>query len=134
MRRHADDASGTAEWDVSGTTPGEERAVAAPEEHDASSQANGADSDVDGYRHTQHEPVRAEVRGEVGPLIEGLHDLFERDRGVASQGSSARCGICYLHFPHADLIYREEEGFYVCPSCMKALGHAQLFMIRRQQK
>jgi hypothetical protein len=132
MRRHGDDAASTPAWDGSGTIP--ERAVAAPEEHDASSQASGSESDLDGYRHTQHEPVRAEVRGEVGPLIEALHDLFERDRGVASQGSSSRCGICYLHFSHAELIYREDEGFYVCASCMKALGHAQLFMVRRQQK
>jgi hypothetical protein len=92
------------------------------------------DSDYDGYHHTEHEPIRPEVRGEVGPLIEALHEIFERDRGVASQGASARCGICYLHFPLAELMYRDDEGFYVCSSCTKALGHTQVFMVRKQQK
>jgi hypothetical protein len=80
------------------------------------------------------EPLRAEARGEVAPLIDELHAVFERDRAVASQGSSARCGICYLHFPHADLSYREAEGFYVCAPCTQSLGDSQVMMIRRQQR
>lgn len=86
----------------------------------------GADS-------TPREPFRPESRGEVGSLIDSLHELFAQDRTVASQGDSARCGICYLHFPLAALEYREAEGFYVCAACRRALGHNPLMMIRRQQ-
>jgi hypothetical protein len=82
----------------------------------------------------EREPVRAEARGDVGPLIDDLHAVFERDRAVASQGSNARCGICYLHFAHADLSYRETEGFYVCAQCSQSLGNTQVMMIRRQQR
>ncbi|HEY7342443.1 MAG TPA: hypothetical protein VH591_16330 [Ktedonobacterales bacterium] len=82
---------------------------------------------------TPREPFRPESRGEVGSLIDSLHDLFVQDRAVASQGESARCGICYLHFPLAALEYREAEGFYVCAACKRALGHNPLMMIRRQQ-
>ncbi len=81
----------------------------------------------------EHAPFLPGVRGDVGPLIEALHEIFERDRAIASQGSSTRCGICYLHFSRADLAYREAEGFYACPSCAQALGSAALNMIRRQQ-
>jgi len=86
----------------------------------------GADS-------TPREPFRPESRGEVGSLIDSLHEIFAQDRAVASQGESARCGICYLHFPLAALEYREAEGFYVCAGCKRALGHNPLMMIRRQQ-
>lgn len=82
----------------------------------------------------EREPLRAEARGEVGPLIDDLHAVFEHDRAVASQGSNARCGICYLHFTHSDLLYREAEGFYVCDQCSQSLGASQVMMIRRQQK
>lgn len=82
---------------------------------------------------TPHEPFRTESRGEVGELIDTLHELFAQDRAMASQGSSARCGICYLHFPLSALEYREAEGFYVCAGCKRALGHNPLMMIRRQQ-
>lgn len=78
--------------------------------------------------------VRPEVRGEWGPLIDSLRDLFAHDRAVASTGSSARCGLCYLHHPLADLEYREEEGYYVCASCKGALGSSRLPMVRRQQR
>lgn len=80
------------------------------------------------------EPLRAEARGDVGALIDELHAVFEHDRAVASQGSNARCGICYLHFAHADLAYREAEGFYVCAQCSQSLGNGQVMMIRRQQR
>jgi hypothetical protein len=81
-----------------------------------------------------HEEVgNRDVRGEIGQLIDSLHELFERDRGIASQSDTTRCGICYLHFYAAELRYREEEGFYVCPSCDRALAHSRLVMIRRQQ-
>lgn len=86
-----------------------------------------------GTDSTPREPFRPESRGEVGSLIDSLHELFSQDRAVASQGDSARCGICYLHFPLTSLEYREAEGFYVCATCKRALGHNQLMMIRRQQ-
>jgi hypothetical protein len=74
-----------------------------------------------------------DVRGDIGQLIDSLHALFERDRGIASQSDTTRCGICYLHFHAAELHYREEEGFYVCPSCARALAQSRLMMVRRQQ-
>jgi hypothetical protein len=82
----------------------------------------------------EREPLRPEARADVGALIDSLRGIFERDRAVASQGDSARCGICYLHFSRAELVYREAEGFYVCSECMRSLGPAQVFMVRRQQK
>lgn len=82
----------------------------------------------------EREPWRPEVRADVGPLIDSLRGVFERDREVASHGDSARCGICYLHFSRANLVYREAEGFYVCSECMRSLGSTQVFMVRRQQK
>ncbi len=78
--------------------------------------------------------VRPEVRGDVGPLIDSLHALFEHDRAVASQTGATRCGICYLHFAAADMSYRQSEGFYVCEECARALGPNQVFMVRRQQR
>jgi hypothetical protein len=86
-----------------------------------------------GVDATPREPSRPESRGEVGSLIDSLHELFAQDRAVASEGNSARCGICYLHFPLTALEYREAEGFYVCAGCKRALGHNPLMMIRRQQ-
>jgi hypothetical protein len=77
---------------------------------------------------------RRDVRGDVGSLIDSLREVFERDRSVASQGGTARCGICYLHFPVAELDYRAEEGFYVCAPCAQRLGATRLPMIRRQQR
>ena len=67
-------------------------------------------------------------------LIESLHQQFEQDRALASQTGSARCGICYLYHRQTDLLYREEEGFYVCKSCQKALGNTRVMMLRRQQR
>jgi hypothetical protein len=86
-----------------------------------------------GVESPPREPFRPESRGEVGSLIDSLHELFAQDRAVASQGDSARCGICYLHFPLAALEYRQAEGFFVCAACKRALGHNPLMMIRRQQ-
>ncbi|HET8908903.1 MAG TPA: hypothetical protein VFN11_18245 [Ktedonobacterales bacterium] len=82
---------------------------------------------------TPHSPYRPEARGEVGALIDVLHELFAHDRTVASRGDSTRCGICYLHFPLNTLEYREAEGFFVCEACKRSLGHQQVTMIRRQQ-
>lgn len=82
----------------------------------------------------EHEPLHPEVRGEVGPLIDSLHEVFVQDRTVASQGGTTRCGLCYLHFPIAELEYRDEEGYYVCERCARALGRARLPMVRRQQR
>lgn len=79
------------------------------------------------------EPFRPESRGEVGSLIDSLHEMFAQDRSVASRSDSARCGICYLHFPLTSLEYREAEGFFVCADCKRALGHQHVMMIRRQQ-
>jgi hypothetical protein len=67
-------------------------------------------------------------------LIASLKELFAQDRQVASQPDSARCGICYLYFTASDLYYREEEGFYVCKGCERALGKTAVPMLRRQQK
>jgi hypothetical protein len=77
---------------------------------------------------------RGDVRGSVGALIDSLHEVFARDRALASQGSVARCGVCYLHFPTEELTYREDDGFYVCESCAHALGLARVPMVRRQQR
>ncbi len=81
-----------------------------------------------------HVPGTVDVRGDVGPLIDDLHALFERDRVMASQGNTARCGVCYFHFAISDLVYRDAEGFYVCPGCERALGQARMVMLRRQQR
>ncbi len=70
---------------------------------------------------------------EFDQLIQSLHELFERDRQMASQQDTTRCGICYLYFAVNDLSYRE-EGFYVCPACEHALGRQQITMLRKQQK
>jgi hypothetical protein len=75
-----------------------------------------------------------DVRGDIGELIDSLHAAFERDRGIASQGDSARCGICYQHYFLSELQYREEEGYYVCASCARALSHTRIQMVRRQQR
>ena len=66
-------------------------------------------------------------------MIESLHDLFERDRQVASQPDSTRCGLCYLHFPVAELHYRD-EGFYICLGCAHSLGNHRVSMLRKQQR
>ena len=67
-------------------------------------------------------------------MINSLRDLFAQDRQVASQQDSKRCGICYLHFNPNELLYREEEGFYVCSGCERSLGKYTLPMVRQQQK
>ena len=67
-------------------------------------------------------------------LISSLRGLFAQDRQIAGQQDSTRCGICYLHFAVSELHYREEEGFYVCTNCERALGKQVLPMVRRQQK
>lgn len=77
---------------------------------------------------------RGDVRGDVGPLIDALHEVFVHDRAVSSQGGSTRCGICYLHFPFSELEYREAEGYYVCAGCKRALGPARLPMVRKQRR
>jgi hypothetical protein len=59
--------------------------------------------------------------------------VFEHDRQTASQSDATRCGICYLHFPVSELVYRE-EGFYLCEGCNHALGKQVAPMLRRQQK
>ncbi len=38
------------------------------------------------------------------------------------------------HFSVSSLVYREEEGFYVCKNCERTLGKQKLPMLRRQQK
>ena len=77
---------------------------------------------------------RPDVRGAVGDLIDSLHEIFTRDRAIASQGGISRCGICYLHYPLGELVYHESEGFYVCQTCERALGGARVNMVRRQQR
>jgi hypothetical protein len=67
-------------------------------------------------------------------MLVSLHELFEHDRQVASQPDSTRCGICYLHFSVNELHYRDEEGFYVCSGCERAVGKQAIPMLRQQQK
>jgi hypothetical protein len=96
---------------------------------------DSADTDAaDDEAFVRLQSPRHDVRGDVGSLIDSLREVFERDRAVASQGGTARCGICYLHFPLAELDYRAEEGFYVCAPCAQRLGTTHLPMIRRQQR
>ena len=78
--------------------------------------------------------VKPPPRDDVGKLIDALHAIFEQDRAIASQGSSQRCGVCFLHYPAEQLEYREGEGFYVCPACKRSLGNGPLMMVRRQQR
>lgn len=66
-------------------------------------------------------------------MIESLRDLFAHDRQAASQPEVTRCGLCYLHFPIAELHYRD-EGFYICPSCTRSLGDNRVSMLREQQR
>jgi hypothetical protein len=70
---------------------------------------------------------------EFNQMIESLRALFEHDRQIASQPDSTRCGMCYLHFPVAELHYRD-EGFYICPSCAHSLGNYRVSMLRKQQQ
>jgi hypothetical protein len=75
-----------------------------------------------------------QARIDLGHLIESLHQQFEQDRALASQAGTARCGICYLYYRQTDLLYREEEGFYICQRCQRALGNGRIKMVRRQQR
>lgn len=111
-------------------------------EHDAlppssygMSHTGAGDTDDEDAEYVVHErrPQR-DVRGDVGTLIDSLHDLFSQDRTIASQGNATRCGICYLHYSLSELEYREAEGYYVCADCKRALGSTQLVMVRRQQR
>lgn len=86
-------------------------------------------------------PLTSQVSGrsyagafDFDEMLASLHDLFARDRQIASQQDSKRCGICYLHYTPGELHYREEEGFYVCAGCEHALGKQTLPMLRQQQK
>lgn len=97
-----------------------------------SSSAQPAENEDEGG--SPYSGPREDVRGPVGELIDALHDLFSRDRAIASQGSSSRCGICYFHFPLGELVFREAEGFYVCQACERALGGSRVPMARRQQR
>ena len=67
-------------------------------------------------------------------MLISLHELFEHDRQIASQQDARRCGICYLHFLVSELHYRDDEGFYVCVGCERAIGKHMVPMLRRQQK
>jgi hypothetical protein len=71
---------------------------------------------------------------DLSQLIESLRQQFEQDRSLASQPGTARCGVCYLYYRQADLLYREEEGFYICQRCQRALGNGRIKMVRRQQR
>jgi hypothetical protein len=73
-------------------------------------------------------------RMDLTHLIESLRQQFEQDRALASQPGTARCGICYFYYRQTDLFYREEEGFYICQRCQRALGNGRIKMIRRQQR
>jgi hypothetical protein len=99
-------------------------------QHGGASDADDEDAD---YIAHEHRALR-DVRGDIGQLIDSLHELFAQDRSIASQGNATRCGICYLHYPLSELEYREVEGYYVCFTCRRALGSTPLMMLRRQQK
>jgi len=71
---------------------------------------------------------------ELDKLIASLKELFAQDRQTASQQDSTRCGICYMHYSVSELCYRDEEGFYVCKGCERALSKTNIPMLRRQQK
>jgi hypothetical protein len=94
------------------------------------------------FNGTGAQPAANNGRGHSGypgnfdfdEMIASLRELFAHDRQVASQAENKRCGICYLYYTPAELTYREEEGFYICSSCMRTLGKQNLPMIRRQQK
>ncbi len=106
-----------------------ERAERAPAVSPVSEPQNASEDDGPDYTGP-----RSDVRGSVAELIDSLHEVFERDRNIASQGGVARCGVCYLHFPVGELTYRDVEGFYVCESCAHALGATRVPMVRRQQR
>lgn len=74
-----------------------------------------------------------QARMDLAHLIESLRQQFEQDRAVASQTGTARCGVCYFYYHQTDLFYREEEGFYICQRCQRALGNGRIKMVRRQQ-
>jgi hypothetical protein len=74
------------------------------------------------------------LSGDLERLIGSLRTLFAKDRAIASQLGSARCGICYLYFQQSELVYRDEEGFYICDACARGLGSTPLHMVRRQQR
>ena len=75
-----------------------------------------------------------QARQDFSNLIESLRQQFEQDRALASQAGTARCGICYFYYRQTDLLYREEEGFYICPRCQRSLGNGRVKMVRRQQR
>lgn len=92
--------------------------------------------------HTSSEPAPVRHGGqktptppsELTPMFTELRELFMRDRAFASRQDTARCGICYLTFARDQLVLRETDGFYACPTCEASLGHQQLPMLRRQRK
>lgn len=87
-------------------------------------------------RGEEHERLErdGQARLDLNHLIESLRQQFEQDRTLASQAGTARCGICYLYYRQTDLLYREEEGFYICQRCQRALGNNRIKMVRRQQR
>lgn len=99
---------------------------------------NRAEQETAPLTDAEHEPADAaphgDVRGDVGPLIDDLKALFQRDRATASATGGIRCGICYLHFALDALEYRDGEGYYVCAACARALGTTYLPMVRRQKR
>jgi hypothetical protein len=100
------------------------------EDDEGSLAGSPADEELDARDTAAH----ADVRGSVGPLIDDLRALFQRDRATASSAGGTRCGICYLHFTPAELEYRDDEGYYICADCAGALGTARVPMIRRQKR
>ena len=98
---------------------------------EAPQRAPGARSGSEGSDRPERD---GQSRVDLVQLIEALRQQFEQDRALASQTGSARCGICYLYYRQADLVYREEEGFYICKSCQRSLGNGKIKMVRRQQR
>ncbi len=128
--------SSIADWEAVALSNSSTQGAGGGQEHN-NSFASRRDTRIN--NNTGSLPVVGAARGVSGPfdfeaMIASLRELFERDRQIASQPDSTRCGICYLHFPLSELNYREKEGFYICSSCERQLGKQQMPMLRRQQK
>jgi hypothetical protein len=70
----------------------------------------------------------------VEDLVRVLRELFIEDRAYSARPDAVRCGICYLVLPRDQMIYREDDGFYLCPTCAEALGGQHIPMVRRQRR
>ncbi len=89
---------------------------------------------VDRVEPNERQDRDGQSRLDLSHLIESFRQQFEQDRTMASQMGTSRCGICYFYYRQTDLLYREEEGFYICHRCQRSLGNGRVKMVRRQQR